>query len=64
MSFRLNLLVLEGSVWHAPLREIVNFVVTGFRVSVSPEQGAGPTLDTKEEAALLGSVHLTLLDYM
>lgn len=48
-------------MWHAPLKETVNFVVIGFRDSASPEQGAGLTLDTKEEAAL-GSVCLTLLD--
>lgn len=39
----------------------MNFVVIGCRVSASPEQGAGPTLDIREEAAL-GSVYLTLLD--
>lgn len=45
------------------LKEIMDFVVIGCRVSASPEQGAGPTLDTKEEAEL-GSVDLTLLDCM
>lgn len=48
-------------MWHTHLKEIMNFVVIGCGVSASPEQSAGSTLDTKEEAEL-GSVDLTLLD--